>query len=95
MVPGYSNPGTGVRCGGALPVAQAKDGEGDKSYGEDGGEPEILVGVFADVDAIDRDPENPVGGVLARLPPTGDEAVAGEGCVKARQGCAEADHEGT
>ena len=76
-----------------MPIAQAKDGEDDEANREDGSEPETLVCVFANIDAINDDPENPIGGVFARLPPTGDEAVAGEGGVKVGQGCAEMHHE--
>ena len=65
-------------AGGAAPVAQAKDGEDDKTGVEDGSDPEVLVDVLTDVDQIDDDPEPPISDVFARLPPAADEAEAGE-----------------
>ena len=72
-----------------MPVAKANDGKHDETGVQDCGEPQVLVDVFADVEEIDDDPEPPVGDVFARLPPTADEAEAGEGGVKIGQRCVE------
>ena len=47
--------------------------------------PQILVDIFADVDRVHDNPEPPVGDVLARLPPSCDEAVARQHGVEMRQ----------